>query len=98
MRPFVNTCRSVTYEMAGDGHRDPDVWNVEIGDLLWNPKGGDGHVIAAKVRCGEQHNGRQVDCGCGGWGSLPCDSDTPVCECGEDGSWRDHHYWVLARG
>lgn len=32
-----------------------------------------------------------------GWGTQPCTSSTLVCECGEDGAWRDHHYILLAR-
>jgi hypothetical protein len=87
----------VTYDMRGKGGGDLAWWRCEVGDLLWNPKGGDGHVLVAKVKCGGEHNGERVDCGCGGWGMQPCPSTTLVCECGEDGSWRDHHYEILAR-
>lgn len=93
----AETCEAVDYDMAGDGLHDTDVWNVGVGDLIWNPKMGDGHVVVALVPCGQQYNGRRVDCGCGGWGQGECPSITPICECGKDGSWRDHHYWVLAR-
>jgi hypothetical protein len=82
--------------MAGKGLGDP-AYEAEVGDLLWNPKAGEGHVLVAEVRCGEKHHGRRVDCGCGGWGSQPCPSTTTVCECGEDGSFRDHHFEILAR-
>jgi hypothetical protein len=76
---------------------DALAYDGEVGDLLWNPKAGDGHVLVAEVPCGGEFKGRSVDCGCGGWGVVPCPSTTVVCECGEDGSWRDHHYEILAR-
>lgn len=89
-------CASVAWDMRGKDAGKPDWWATDVGDLLWNPKGAEGHVLVAEVRCGEMHNGRRVDCGCGGWAG-PCTSTTLVCECGEDGSWRDHHYEILAR-
>lgn len=89
-------CTNVTWDMRGTGAGRPAYEADSIGDLLWNPKGGEGHVVVAEVRCGEKFNDRTVDCGCGGWGMQPCPSTTMVCECGEDGSWRDHHYEVLA--
>lgn len=82
--------------MRDDSYGQP-ASDADLGDLLWNPKSGDGHVLVAEVRCGDRHNGRSVDCGCGGWGTNPCPSTTLVCECGQDGSWRDHHYELLAR-
>jgi hypothetical protein len=72
---------------------NPAWWEAEVGDELWNPKAGEGHVIVAEVPCDE---GRTADCGCGGWLSQRCTSTTLVCECGEDNSWRDHHYELLA--
>ncbi len=90
-------CAAVTFDMRGEDYGAYDYWKADVGDLLWNPKMGDGHVLVADVRCGSLVNGRRVDCGCGGWGSQPCRSMTLVCQCGEDGSWRDHHYVVLAR-
>jgi hypothetical protein len=75
---------------------EPD-YKADLGDLVWNPKMGDGHVLVAEVKCHTEYNGRRVDCGCGGWGMMPCPSTTLVCECGEDGSYRDHHYILLAR-
>lgn len=89
------TCAEVTYDMKGEGYGEPS-YEAGVGDLLWNPKGGDGHVLVAEVACGSEFKGRRVDCGCGGWVG-PCASPTLVCECGEDGSWRDHHYKILAR-
>ena len=91
-----STCAAVTFDMRDEHYGDSAWWTADIGDLLWDPKGGDGHVLVAEVRCGEKHNGRTVDCGCGGWVG-PCSALTQVCECGEDGSWRDHHYEILAR-
>lgn len=93
------SCAEVTYDMAGTGLGDP-AYDADVGDLLWNPKGGDGHVLVTEVRCGTGRIGKYntpADCGCGGWGEQPCTLMTPVCECGEDGASRDHHYEILAR-
>jgi hypothetical protein len=89
-------CADVTYDMA-DTHCGEPVYQAELGDLVWNPKMGAGHVIVAEIPCGQSHNGRTVDCGCGGWGTVPCPSTSLICECGQDDSWRDHHYYILAR-
>jgi hypothetical protein len=90
------SCAAVVYEMA-DTYCGQSVADASVGDLLWNPKAGEGHVLVAEVACESTHNGRSVDCGCGGWGLQPCPCNTLVCECGEDDSWRDHHYFILAR-
>lgn len=84
-------CADVTWQMRG---KSPGMGQVDadVGDLLWNPKAGAGHVLVAEVPCGGEY-----DCGCGGWGAQPCPSTTLLCECGEDNSWRDHHYEILAR-
>lgn len=85
----------------GDGsYGHVHVAEADIGALLWNPKGGEGHVLLARVACGSaigvgEHPDRVADCGCGGWLGK-CTATTLVCECGEDSSWRDHHYQVLA--
>lgn len=89
-------CSDVTFDMRGEGYGD-SACDAELGDLLWNPKGGEGHVLVMEARCGTNIDGRAVDCSCGGWGSQPCTSDTLICECREDGSCRDHHYTILAR-
>lgn len=89
-------CAEVTWDMRDENTFRESHVGAEVGDLLWNPKMPEGHVLVAEVRCGEKHNGRTVDCGCGGWGSHPCPSTSLVCECGEDNSWRDHHYYLLA--
>jgi hypothetical protein len=86
----------VTFDMRDAAYGLP-ASDAQLGDLLWDPKAGDGHVLVAEVACGSTHNGRTADCGCGGWGSRPCPSTTLLCECGEDGSYRDHHYEILAR-
>ncbi len=91
----VITCAAVTWDMRNTQYGGPE-WSAKVGDLLWNPKMGDGHVLVAEVPCGADHNGRRANCGCEGWGRQPCPSMTLVCECGEDGSWRDHHYVTLA--
>lgn len=93
MRHAPESCAAVTFDMKGKGYGDP-AYDAGVGDLLWNPKGGEGHLLVAKVQC---DGGRTADCGCGGWGSQPCPSTTLICQCGQDGSWRDHHYCVLAR-
>jgi hypothetical protein len=90
---MVRTCAEVTFDMAGEGFREPS-YHGEVGDLLWNPKAGEGHVLMREVPC---DGGKTADCGCGGWGSQPCPSISLICECGEDSSYRDHHYVLLAR-
>lgn len=84
-------CSDVAWDETG--LREP-AYLAEVGDLLWNPKAGDGHVIVCEVPCDE---GRTVDCGCGGWLSKRCTATSLVCECGEDSSYRDHHYELMTR-
>jgi hypothetical protein len=96
-----SVCAEVTFEMADEHYREP-AWDANLGDLLWNPKAGNGHVLVAEVACNawnSEHDEKYgiVDCGCGGWLSNPSHHTTLVCECGQDGSWRDHHYEILAR-
>ncbi len=80
--------------MQGNGAGDSEFTvPMSVGDLLWNPKMGEGHVLAKLVDCGLDG----ADCGCGGWGAQPCTSQTLVCECGKSDADRDHHYLVLAR-
>lgn len=96
-----STCAEVTWEM-GDGSYDLNLgwWQGGgIGSLIWNPKGGGGHVLVAEIACGEPIGRGEfptvgANCGCDGYFS-PCDSTSFVCECGEDNSWRDHHYRLL---
>lgn len=92
----VTHCAEVTWEMRGEDYAE-SVCGAQIGDLLWNPKMGEGHVLVADVCCGSVVDGRRVDCGRGGWGTQPCPSMTLVCQCGKDGADRDHHYCLLAR-
>lgn len=80
-----------------DEHYGEPAHDAAVGDLLWNPKDGSGHLIVAEIPCGSERDGRRVNCGCEGYGALPCPSTTLICECGEDSSWRDHHYCLLAR-
>lgn len=94
-------CADVTFDMRDEHYGEAEP-TADLGDLLWNPKAGDGHVLVREARCGidKMGGGRfadlEADCGCGGW-CGPCTSITLVCECGEDGSWRDHHYEILAK-
>jgi hypothetical protein len=89
-------CSDVTCDMRGEGYGEP-YYHCEVGDLIWDFKGG-GHIIVAEVLCGSPSpKGGKVDCACGGHGRQPCPSLTFICECGEDGSWRDHHYVLLSR-
>ena len=96
---WPTTCAAVTYDMAGEGHGEPS-YDADLGDLLWNPKGGYGHVLTHQARCNVSRKREPgepiVDCCCGGW-CGPCDSLVDICECGEDNSRRDHHYELLAR-
>jgi hypothetical protein len=91
------TCAAVDWDMRDDSHGTSSI-EAEVGDLVWNPKAGEGHVLAIEAPCGSTHNGLPVDCGCGGWGLNPCPGTSLICECGEDNSSRDHHYVMLARG
>lgn len=100
MTPPVR-CIDVSFEM-GDGSYEKGVpWyqGEAIGALLWNPKGGNGHVIVSEDACTQGHHDREGpirNCGCGGYFGA-CESTTFVCECGEDNSWRDHHYLLLRK-
>lgn len=73
-------CADVTFDMA-DSHFGEAPNNVKFGDLVWQPKGGEGHVISA-TRMHQE-----------GW-EQPW--SVPVCECG-DVDMLDHHVVVLAR-
>lgn len=95
MSATPTTCAAVNFDMRDGSYGRADHWAAGIGALLWNPKMGAGHVLVAEARCGTRRAGRAVDCGCGGWGMQPCPSLTLICECGQDGSWRDHHYVIL---
>lgn len=98
-RDWPERCADVTYDMAGTGRGDPE-YDADLGDLLWNPKAGEGHVLTRELRCNQtrvREPGEPiVDCSCGGW-CGPCDSLALVCECGGDPSSRDHHYEILCR-
>lgn len=98
---FPSCCADVTYEM-GDadclaavtgphtGRRD---W--ETGDLVWDPKMGEGHVIVGTREC----NGKDWYCGyCGGMMSSPSGycGTWDRCECGEFDP-GDHHGYLLAK-
>lgn len=94
-------CSDVTFDM-GDGSYDRDLgwWDGGgIGSLVWNPKGGEGHILVREEKCTQGDwdslGGKNYNCGCDGFCGK-CDSTVIVCECGEDNSWRDHHYRLLA--
>lgn len=100
--PSPERCADVTFAMGDGSYGDLRPWDVGVGGLLWNPKGGEGHVLIAEVKCGEkmgvgQHPDRIANCGCDGWVAADCSAPTLVCECGEDASWRDHHYGALRK-
>ncbi|WCB94450.1 hypothetical protein DSM104299_03187 [Baekduia alba] len=88
---WPTTCAAVQWDMKDESYGQSAV-DAEIGDLLWNPKGGKGHVIVAEVPC----DGGKHDCGCGGHITVGPHT-TLLCECGQDDSWRDHHYELLAK-
>jgi hypothetical protein len=96
-------CEDVTFDM-GDGSYEAELGWWEgggVGSLVWNPKGGEGHVLIAEVPCEQpmgvgQHPERRANCGCDGYFGG-CKSTATVCECGEDNSWRDHHYRLLRK-
>lgn len=86
-------CADVEWAVLGVGFGESEHCRpLGAGDLLWNPKMGEGHLIVGAVDCGLDG----ADCGCGGWAG-PCTEPTMVCECGKSGAYRDHHYFVLAR-
>lgn len=91
---LLTKCSEVTYDMCDSDKHEPH-YLANVGDLLWNPKSGDGHVLVSETICGQKYNGRTVNCGCQGYGIQPCPNTTLVCECGEDDSWRDHHYELI---
>ncbi len=104
MTTWPKICAEVSFDL-GDGELRSTA-GVHIADLLWNPKGGEGHVLIKEVRCGEPlatgpHPEWKATCGvcgdCMGWGLRP-GGTTMVCECGEDDHARDHHYWLLRSG
>jgi hypothetical protein len=95
-------CADVTFEMRDEHYDEPWYENAAAGDLLWNPKGGEGHVLVEVVPCGQRiGRGRwpnaRANCGCDGYFG-PCKNGVSwLCECGEDNASRDHHYKLLAR-
>jgi hypothetical protein len=75
-------CEDVTFEMAGKGFECP-CEGLEEGDLVWQPKGGEGHVMSDRFVT--------VDVG---WGIAPWSER--ACECGRY-EYEDHHPFILAR-
>jgi hypothetical protein len=70
--------------------------DFKVGDLVWNPKMGDGHVLVSEKTCSGDFY-----CGyCGGmcyWTkSGYCEGIFPQCECGSFDVC-DHHGWIIAR-
>lgn len=95
-------CEDVTFDM-GDGSYERDLGWWEgggVGSLIWNPKGGEGHVLVRVEKCTQGDwgalGGPIYNCCCDGFLGK-CDSDVDLCECGEDNSWRDHHYRLLRK-
>lgn len=89
-------CVDVTYDLGDEEslsavtgpHTGLSDWDV--GDLVWNPKMGEGHVLTGTRECGpDWYCGYcgQWDGGCGTW---------VRCECG-DFDPGDHHGYLLAR-
>ncbi len=83
-------CAQVDYvDHRGEGYEDRP-YTANVGDLVWDPKMGEGHIIAGTVTCGKDRN----YCGyCGGMGE---DHEYLVCMCGGFDVC-DHHGFVLAR-
>lgn len=92
-------CSEVEYDMQGEGFKDSWYEGIQIGSLIYNPKMGQGHVITRieKCNCNVGAKAPIYNCGCDGYFNKECDVPVYVCECGEDNSWRDHHYFMLKR-
>lgn len=85
----------MTWSMA-DGHLHESAHDANVGDLVWQPKMGEGHVLVSEAKCGTAG----FYCGyCGGMmttASGYCEGVYPQCECGEV-DLCDHHVFVIAR-
>jgi len=90
----VMACQDVTSDFAVAEDRDHRNWVP--GDLVWDPKMGEGHVIVGTKCC----DGGDFYCGyCAGMlttRSHYCEADWPVCECGRFDA-GDHHGYTLRR-
>ena len=97
---FPSRCQDVTWEMgdpdclaaADNPHSGRCDW--EIGDLVYDPKMGEGHILTGTRVCGPDwycgYCGGMCDTPSGGCGEWLC------CECGgfDPG---DHHGFLLAK-
>lgn len=87
-------CKDVMYAMAVPDDREHRAWVP--GDLVYDPKMGEGHIIVGTKRC----DGGDFYCGyCVGMlttASHYCEADWPVCECGKFDA-GDHHGFTLRR-
>lgn len=88
-------CADVTWDMA-DEHLEQSAAGAKVGDLVWQPKMGVGHILVSEAKC----NGGAFYCGyCGGMMSSTsgyCEGVYPQCECGRVDIC-DHHVFILAR-
>ena len=87
-------CQDVTFDQEVPADRDRR--DYEVGDLAWQPKMGEGHVIVGFERC----DGHAFYCGyCAGMltsESGYCEGEWPQCECGGFDA-GDHHNFMLAK-
>lgn len=78
---MIDRCSEVSFSLA-DAHYGESPIDTEIGDLVWDPKMGDGHVIAGDSESFSF-----------GWEDP---WTVHVCECGRV-DLLDHHVVILAR-
>lgn len=79
---WPTACADVRWREDGVGFRESAA-DAKIGDLIWQPKGGEGHLLV-----GHSEPFRY------GWEDP---WTVPVCECGGLDI-LDHHVFILARG
>jgi hypothetical protein len=78
---WPSRCADVRFEM-GDDHYEESGASAQPGDLLWDMKGGEGHVLTDRAVSVTE-----------GWTTY----EEQLCECLPYGLLGDHHVVILAR-
>lgn len=89
MTNLIKRCSDVTWEMGPKNATLTTLqirsrWPLPPGTLIWQPKGGEGHVVVE----GEEERNY-------GMGMTPL--KFPICQCGQL-DFEDHHWVILRRG
>jgi hypothetical protein len=74
-------CKDIRYDMQGEGFKE-STSDAQIGDLIWDPKMGDGHILvrmSKPFQIGYEQPWTVPECDCGKLDIL------------------DHHTYILAR-